>query len=95
MSVLANARSFKGICRVDFHIERDIRGFFENYKPRLQDLGHALTITGNSYNAQMTTIDYYLQQIWPHDSNAAIGRIQSAFLRQNSLKQENGIGFHR
>ncbi|EKG22355.1 hypothetical protein MPH_00335, partial [Macrophomina phaseolina MS6] len=82
-SILESFRISATTFHAEFTAKWDIQRFLKEYRIEAQDMGQVLTITGNCHDAQMTTIDHYLQQTWPKDSGileklkVAVSAVQS------------------
>lgn len=64
-----------------FLVQWDIQGFINSqYNGQLQDVGHMLAITGNSCNAQLTTVEQYIKQTWPSYPDFLLNELQLAVL---------------
>ena len=54
-----------------------IRQFVQSYDGSLRDLRDCLVLTGDSVDAQMTTVGQYLHQTWPRHPEALISELNS------------------
>jgi hypothetical protein len=75
--------------RLRFEAKCELRAFIESYGSEFVDLRHTLCITGNAYDAQLTSVGCYLNQVWPQDSECLIDKLQQAILESFDPK-ENG-----
>lgn len=75
-----------------FRTEWDVVGFLKNQYESgvLQPLNHVLAITGGVENAQLTTVEEYLRQVWPEGEHTfALVDAINLTLRQNSSNKNS------
>jgi hypothetical protein len=55
----------KGSFHASFHVDWNVIDFLQTGYSLQQDIRHVITITGTPVNAQLTTVEAYLEQTWP------------------------------
>lgn len=71
--------------RASFWADWKVREFLSEYGVSPEELGQVIAITGDCTDAQMTSVDCYLSQIWPEYAHSLLQSVQKALLGNKSL----------
>ncbi|KAF1958373.1 hypothetical protein CC80DRAFT_29776 [Byssothecium circinans] len=67
-----------GIFRASFFIDWDVLDFLQTCYSLSQDLRHVIAVTGTPVNAQLATVEAYLQQTWPDHTWKLVDALNTA-----------------